>query len=245
MSARQSKKTIQVISVIIFLIVMAAVTVLSIPLIRLLTSEEGRILLEEKVRSLGFWGYGAFLALQIIQVVIAIIPGEPVEIIGGILFGWLGGTLLCVIGSLIGTVCVFYLVKKIGQPIVDAFVSEEKLQHFKFLNDEKKLETVVFILFLIPGTPKDALTYLIPLTKIHPAKFFFLATLARFPSIISSAIVGGNIGSGNFLTSIIVFAATIAVGLVGIYLNEKFTSKLKEKAGKIKEKLPHMKKEEK
>ena len=125
-----------------------------------------------------------FVLIQICQIVVAFIPGEPIEIISGMLFGSMMGFFLCMIGIVIGTVLVFYLVRWLGEPLVSAFVNSEKLKKYKILNDEKRLESLVFILFLIPGTPKDVLTYLVPLTKIRPKKYFVYSSIARIPSVI-------------------------------------------------------------
>lgn len=236
MKKLDKKNTIRLIAVIIFLLVAAGVTVLCVPMVKSLTTDEGRIAFQNKVAEFGPLGWLLFLILQILQVVIAIIPGEPVEIIGGVLFGTFGGMFLCLLGLFIGTVIVYYLVKAVGKPLVYAFVSEEKIDSLKFLQNTQKLETLIFVLFLIPGTPKDTLTYFVPLTKVKPWKFFLLSTLARIPSVVSSTLAGENIGSGNWLLTIIIFAATAAIGLVGIYYNEKLMNKVKSKHENRKEK---------
>ncbi len=232
MSNNEDKKWAKYIGIIIFLIVMIGITIFLIPVIKMLPTEEGRTKLKGIVESYGAFGPLMFILLQVVQVVIAIIPGEPIEIIGGMLFGGFYGYLLCMAGVLIGTVFIFYLVKWIGQPLVSAFVNSEKLSKYKILNDEKRLETLVFILFFIPGTPKDALTYLIPLTKIKPSKYFLYATIARTPSIISSTYVGTNIGKGNWQASVIIFLITALVGFIGIMYNDRIVAKFRHKTGK-------------
>lgn len=90
------------------------------------------------------------------------------------------------------TVIIYNLVKKFGRPLVNAFVSEEKFKKFKFLHDEKKLELIVFIILMIPGTPKDVITYMTSLTDIKPFRFYLLATIARIPAVTSANINGFN-----------------------------------------------------
>lgn len=225
-----SKK--RIILFIIFLIIIAAATILTIPLIKLLVTAEGRAKIQAMVESHETSGAFLFIGLQFIQVVIAVIPGEPVEIIGGVLFGAFGGFLFCMIGALAGTISVFYLVKLLGYPLVSSFFDRKKLKHLKILEDSKKLETIVFILFLIPGTPKDALTYIVPLTKMKASTFFIYSSIARIPSVIGSTIVGSNIGKGNWMISIIIFLITAAIGLVGILYNDKILKKVKSIKGK-------------
>ncbi len=224
----KKKKYIQMIMLIIFIAVMVIATYLMIPLIKLLNTEEGRLLIAEKVKAHGTLSVLMFLLLQIIQVVVAIIPGEPVEVMGGILFGGFGGFGLCMAGVLVGTVTVYYLVSWVGKPLVNAVVDSDKLNKYKILNDNRRLELFIFVLFLIPGTPKDALTYLVPMTKIKPHKFFIYSTIARIPSVISSTFVGSNIGKGRWVLSIVIFSLTVVIGLVGIYYNEKIISKAKK-----------------
>ncbi len=220
---------IRIIGIVIFVALIVAVTIFMIPIIKILPSEEGRLKLKEQVESFGFFGPVVFLAIQVIQIIVAFIPGEPIEIIGGMLFGGFGGFFLCLGGVLIGTVSVFYLVKWIGQPLVSIFVNSEKINKYKIFSDKKRLETLVFILFLIPGTPKDVLTYIVPLTKIKSSKYFAYSTVARIPSIISSTFVGASIGKGNWLLSIIIFALTALIGLVGILYNDKLVTSIKSK----------------
>ena len=229
MKKLDKKNTIRLIAVIVFIAVSILVTFLLIPYIKHLTTEAGREAMKARIDAKGAWGWLAFLLVQILQVIIAIIPGEPIEIVGGMLFGSFGGFALCILGLLIGSIGVFYLVRAVGRPLVLAFVSEEKFEQLKILHNQKRLETLIFILFLIPGTPKDALTYCVPLTNIRPRKFLVLSTIARIPSVISSTIVGGNIGRGNWLFAASVFAATALVGLLGIAFNDKLMKSLKSR----------------
>lgn len=225
--SKQNK--IRFVIIVMFLIVTVAITILAVPLIRNLTSSEGRNKIVTVVKSLGPLGWLLFIILQVLQVVVALIPGEPIEILSGILFGTFGGLLLCLLGLLIGTVIVYYLIKLVGKPLLDVIIPEEKIKNLKFLQDQKKLESLVFILFFIPGTPKDVLTYFVPLTKIKPLHFFVIATLARIPSIVTSTIVGANLVAGNWKLSVLIFVITALIGLAGIWFNDKFTDKFNRK----------------
>lgn len=225
MKKLNKKDMIRLGAVLIFLIVAITATVLLFPFFMNIGTEEGRVLMQKQIYDLGAWGVFMFLGLQILQVVIALIPGEPVEIIGGVLYGGFWGMCLCLLGLLIGTVAVYYMVKKVGKPLVNAFVTDEQLQKFKFLQSESKLETIIFVLFLIPGTPKDTLTYFVPLTKIKPLKFFIIATFARIPSVISSTIAGEFMGHGKWVMMVVVFAAAALIGVAGIMINKKLMEK--------------------
>ena len=229
MRVRVSKATLKTIFFVVFIAIAIALTIFLIPVVQMLRTEEGRIQLEQHVKSYGALGPLIFICLQTIQIIIAIIPGEPIEILGGVLFGYLGGFILCMGGIVIGTVLVYYFVNIFGTSLVDKVVGSKTMQKFKILNDEKRLELLIFVLFLIPGTPKDTLTYLVPLTKIKPTKYFLYSTLARIPSVISSNIVGHNIGEGNVLISIIIFIVTLVIGLFGILYKDKIVDKTHKK----------------
>lgn len=228
----KKRNMIRLVAVCIFLIVSIIATITLIPFVQNLMTDEGRIYLQEKVNNAGIWGWTLFLGLQILQVVVALIPGEPVELIGGILFGTWGGLFLCLFGLLIGTLLVFYLVKLVGKPLVLAFVSLEKFEQLKILREESRLESLIFLLFLIPGTPKDTLTYLVPLTKIHPARFFLLSTIARIPSVVSSTWAGATLSQGQWGLTITIFVGTAVIGLLGIFINNKLMERLQKRKNK-------------
>lgn len=229
MKKGRDNNRIKTVFFVIFIVVTIVLTIVLIPVIKMIMTQQGRIMLKNKVESFGAFGPVAFLAIQIIQVIVALIPGEPIEILGGVLFGGIGGFLLCMLGNVIGMVTIFYIVRGLGQSFVKKVVDSKAMSKLKIMNDEKKLEVLVFILFLIPGTPKDTLTYLVPLTKIKTAKYFIYATIARIPSVISSTVIGENIGAGNMIISIIILVITGAIGIVGITLNDKIVDKIHSK----------------
>ena len=96
------------------------------------------------------------------------IPGEPVEILAGLLYGPLWGTLSCMLGILIGSLIVYFLVRRLGMPIVSIFMDPDKFQNLWLLKDERRFERISFLLFFIPGTPKDLLTWAAGFVRINP-----------------------------------------------------------------------------
>lgn len=225
----KNKKAIKKIALALFIIVMIALTAAGFYLAKLLSTEEGRDLLQGIVDKNVALGVVAYLLLQVLQVVVALIPGGVIQILGGILFGNFWGTVLCLIGLLLGTAAVFFMVRKFGMPVVEAFVDAKGINRFSFLNDTKKLEITVFILFLIPGMPKDALTYLVPLTKIKPSRFIILSMLARSPAVVLSILFGSSISRGDVFVAIPIFLAVAVLGLSGILLKDRVISALNRK----------------
>lgn len=174
-----------------------------------------------------FEGYGQwiFVAIRAFQTVIKIIPAEPLEIGSGALYGTWGGLLYCMLGTEIGSLVIILLTKIFGRRIVDLFVPVEKLDSLKFLQSKRKVYLTLFFIYLIPGTPKDVITYVAGVTNISIPKFLIITGIARIPSIITSTIVGANIRAKNYELAIIVFAITGLVGIVSSIIYKKISDK--------------------
>lgn len=219
------KKTGKIILMILAAAALVVLTVLLMPAVLSLREEAARAAFEEKINSLGFWGPFALLFVQILQIIVAVIPGEPIEIIAGVMYGTWGGLLLCLAGILIATIAIYYTVRHFGKNSITKVVKKEEEAKYAFLFKEKNLAYLIFILFFIPGVPKDVLVYLCPFTKIKPLHFFMIATFARIPSIVTSTWAGSNLSKGNILESVLIFAATGLLGLLGIFLHNKIIAK--------------------
>ena len=180
----------------------------------------------------GVWGRLAFLGMMVFQVIIAIVPGEPLEIGAGYAFGVIEGTVLCLLGTLIGGVVIFLFVKKFGMRFVTLFVSEEKIHSLKFLQNTRRFHLVAFILFFIPGTPKDVLTYIVGLTPMKLPAWIFITTVARIPSVVTSIIGGNALGTQEYLFAVIVFVATAVISGLGVLAYQKITKHHQEKEGR-------------
>ncbi len=178
----------------------------------------------------GFYGRLAFVGMMVLQIFIAIIPGEPLEIGAGYAFGMWEGTLLCMLGALIGSALVFLFVRRFGIKAVEVFFSKEKIHSLRFLRNKKKLNLWVFIIFAIPGTPKDLLCYFVGLTEMKFSTWMLITAVARIPSIITSTIGGDALGMKNYLFAIIVFAATMLISGAGILIYHIICKKHEEKA---------------
>ena len=177
----------------------------------------------------GFYGRLAFVGMMVLQVFIAIIPGEPLEIGAGYAFGMWEGTLLCMLGALIGSALVFLFVRRFGMKAAEVFFSKEKIRSLRFLKNKKKLNLWVFIIFAIPGTPKDLLCYFVGLTEMKFSTWMLITAVARIPSIITSTIGGDALGMKNYLFAIIVFAVTMLISASGILIYNRICKKQEEK----------------
>ena len=216
------------IPLIIFLSLMILATVLLLPYFGTLLTEEGRAEFKAYIDSIGILGWFVTLGIQLLQIFIAFIPGEPIELMLGFIWGPWIGLLTCLLGIFIGTVIIFLLVKKLGRPFVQKVVGDKDLSTYKFLSDPRNLDMTVFILFFIPGTPKDALTYITALSPIKPRRYLIIATIARIPSIVTSTLLGDSIADGNYIMAIIFLAVIAIVSGIGILFGGKFVSKKKK-----------------
>lgn len=184
-----------------------------------MTSPKQILKAQEFLKSFGKTGWFVFEIVQILKVIIAIIPGEPIELLAGAMFGPLLGTVSCMIGNVIGSAIVFFLIKRFGIKLAEFFANSEKLQKLSFLHNSKKLELLVFFIFFLPGTPKDILTYIAPLTTINPIRYLLIVFFARIPSILTSTVTGANFIEGDFKTAIIIFALAAVISVIGYFIH--------------------------
>jgi Uncharacterized conserved protein len=177
--------------------------------------------LKETLNSFGWKGVLVFMLIQLLQVVVAAIPGEFVQLAGGYIYGTWAGTLYSLIGIVSGSVLVFFVARFLGYPLVKTFVSQKNLDKFEFMMKSEKSEIIMFLLFLIPGIPKDILTYIAGLTPVKPLKFFIIITVGRFPALLASSIIGSSTQKGNYLLVIILSAAALILFVAGLLLKDR------------------------
>ncbi|NLA77862.1 MAG: VTT domain-containing protein [Clostridiales bacterium] len=136
----------------------------------------------------GFKGGGAvlFVIIRAVQTVIKIIPAEPLEIGAGYVYGTWYGLLLCMLGTEIGSLIIIGFTKLFGMKMLNLFVPKNKLESLSYLRDSKKAGPLLFLIYLIPSTPKDLITYLAGFINMKTVTFMLITGIARIPSIITS-----------------------------------------------------------
>lgn len=224
-SKNKKLKIVKFIMFIIVIIAMIGMTVYLFPVMKNLSTYEGQIAFKERVNNSGVWGFLALLGLQFAQIFLVVLPGEPLEILAGMCYGAVGGIFFIFFSVALTTTVIYLLVRKFGKELIyDSFGKEkiEKLENSKAFQNPKNLEFIFAICFAIVGTPKDLLTYLGALFPIKPIRFIAIATFCRFPSIISSTIVGQYFSQGNWKVSIIVYLITFAITFLMIWLVKIF-----------------------
>ena len=220
------KKTIVnfiVLAIVIAIFVLAIIYLA--PIMKDISTKEGQIAFKEKIESLGILGVLMLFGLELAQIFFVVIPGEPLELLAGMCYGTVGGTIFITASVFITTVLIFFTVKKFGRKFVEESFGKEKIdkiENSKILKNPKKIEIIMTILFFIPGTPKDLLVYIGGLLPIKPLRFILISTFARFPSVISSTIAGAGLVTGNIKVSIISYAVTFAITAIILILVNVF-----------------------
>lgn len=204
-----------------FIALMIGVVVGLWPSFKTITEPGGVDQLIADVKSQGAKGVFVLLGLQLLQIVVVVIPGEAVQIAAGMLYGPWWGALLIMIGCVISTALIYTLVNKLGAPFVHAMVSEKHLEKFGGISQTKKFTTTVFILFLLPAFPKDALTYIVPLSNMKMSTFLLITTIGRFPGVLISTYAAAGLAQGEIVQSLIIFAVAIVLALVGFLMRDK------------------------
>ena len=220
------KKIVYFFAIFIFLAFMGAVTVvIGRPLIAFAEDPQA---FRAWVDASGIWGRVIFVGMVMLQVVVAFIPGEPIELAAGYAFGFVEGSLLTLAGFVLGSWIVFSLVRRFGMRLGEVFFPLNKLNEIKFLKNPKKTKVITFLLMLIPGTPKDMLSYFAGLTKLKLWEWLAIVGVGRLPSLLTSTITGAAAGEKNYLLSGISLGVTLLITLAGILYYRRLTKQEQE-----------------
>lgn len=207
--------------IIAFFALMVIVVILIWPYIHEAFEPGGLSRVIDDVRNAGPLGFLILLAMQFMQIVVAFIPGEVVQMAAGMMYGpWLGAAVV-LLGCIISSAFVFAVVHRLGAPFVRDMVPRKYLDKFNAFEESGKLSIVVFILFLIPAMPKDTFTYLVPLTNMRMRDFLVLSNVGRIPGIVISTYAANGLVDGNITQSIIIFAVVAVIAIVAIVFRDK------------------------
>ena len=167
----------------------------------------------QMIISAGAWGPVVFILMQILQVLIAPLPGQVTGLIGGYLFGPFLGVIYTMIGATIGFTIIFVLTRKYGRPFVERFVSKKYLDRFDYLTREKGV-MVFFLIFLLPAFPDDIISFIAGMTTIKISTLVFISILGRLPGYVVLSLIGNGFTYDNLkpvFVTIILFAIIFSV----------------------------------
>ena len=230
----KKEKNMALIRLILTLLVFIAcilITIKFMPVITNLSDASYRIEFKEKIDDMGLKGVLLVIGLQILQILVAVIPGQPMEIVSGMLYGTIGGVVVCLIGILFGTAIVFYLVRKLGTDFMQMFFSPEKINEIKnskVFKNKAKFEFIMFVIFIIPLIPKDIFIYLGGISPVRPKRFLAIATLARIPGIFLTVYMGNKLSNGSYEAVIILIAIILIIASIGYFIYSRLQKKFEE-----------------
>ncbi|MGN0712550.1 MAG: TVP38/TMEM64 family protein [Anaerovoracaceae bacterium] len=174
-----------------------------------------------------------YIGLQILQVVISIIPGQVFQMAAGYLYGFWLALLYAMVGAVIGTGISFLLAKLLGRDFLHLFFGEEKMSYYISRLNSKRGYTLVFLLYLIPGIPKDVVSYAAGVSEIRFKPFLILSAAGRLPGMIGCLLFGMLWDRGNYIGMAIVAAAAVIAFCLCIVYRKKIDKYLDRIYAKI------------
>lgn len=222
-------KIFKMLIIILLLLFLIYSTIELFPLIMKLSNENTREIAKIEISNMGVKGIFIVILLQIIQIVIAIIPGQPMEIITGMLYGTWGGLIVCLIGIFLGTTIIFITVRKLGLQFIKVFFKEEsinKIRNSKIYKNPDKFEVLIFIIFCIPMVPKDIFVYLGGISPVRTNRFLTIATIGRIPGLFLTVFAGNKLSQGNIKIVVLITVVIILLGLIGYFISQNFQRKM-------------------
>ncbi|MDV3426469.1 MAG: VTT domain-containing protein [Bacillota bacterium] len=166
--------------------------------------------------SFGRLSWLVYFIIHLLQVVVFFLPGEVIEIAGGYIFGVYFGSLLSVFGILAGSFIAYTLGNFFGVRFILKIIPKSSIEYFQNNFGSKSLYTAIFIAYLIPGMPKDALAYICGISGIKRRDFLTYSTLGRIPCIAVSSYFGERLGSGDIKMVIIITVIMTLLFILGM-----------------------------
>jgi uncharacterized membrane protein YdjX (TVP38/TMEM64 family) len=170
-----------------------------------------------------------FAGLQVFQVIVSIIPAQAVQIAAGYAYNFWIAYLVCIIGLCVGTVATYFIAKLLGRDAMHLLFGEERINRFVDKLNSKKAYILLFIIFLIPGIPKDLFAYAAGISQMNAFAFFIISIVARTPALMASILFGGMLRGGSYVGMILLGIALAALCVLGL----KFHTKLADAANRF------------
>jgi uncharacterized membrane protein YdjX (TVP38/TMEM64 family) len=165
-----------------------------------------------------------YIGLQMIQIIISLIPGQALQFAAGLVYGFWAGFLISLVGAIAGTVVTYYLAKVLGQEALHVLFGKRNIEENLKKINSKKGYILVFLIYLIPGVPKDLCSYAAGLSNMKLSAFLILSTAGRAPGMMGSLLIGREIGEGNYTTVIVIAVIAIILFILGIIFHSKLTN---------------------
>jgi uncharacterized membrane protein YdjX (TVP38/TMEM64 family) len=180
------------------------------------------------VMSFGSYAPLVFIGLQILQVLVAPIPGEFTGFVGGYLFGTVPGLIYSTVGLSLGSLFAFLVARAVGMPFIRRFMGREVMGKFEYII-ERHGAFLAFILFLIPGTPKDSLCYLLGVSPMRVSTFLLISILGRIPGTLLLTMQGNSVRSEHYRASFIFLGLILLIIVLTFIFRDRIEKLLKRK----------------
>ena len=164
-----------------------------------------------------------YMGSQILQIVICIIPGQWLQFAAGYMYGFWLGYLYSLIGAFLGSVITYYVAKILGHDAMHLIFGEEKIKKMLVTLNSKKAVVLVFLIFLIPGVPKDLCNYVAGLSEMKLKPFLIVSLIGRSPGMMGSLLIGRQIHTGGYISAAIIDAVAVVLCILGIVFRKKLT----------------------
>ena len=220
---KKRKRIVAIVTAVLVVIFLLALTYfVGRPLVEFVSEPEK---FREWVESYGFMGVLIFMGINMLQVFLAIIPGGPFEVAAGYAFGVIKGAFICDIAMTLASVIIFAIVKKFGMKFAQIFADREKVESLSFLQNNTKSKTFMFFFYLIPGMPKDLMSYVAGLTQITVPFFIMVNFVGRFPAILMSTIGGSAVSEQKYIIFFVIMGVTTLLYIVGMIIYKNVTAR--------------------
>ncbi len=178
--------------------------------------------LVEILRQEGVWGPLTCIGVQILQVIVFLVPGEVTQVAAGYVFGAWKGFIYSWIGIMLGSACAFRFSSLVGRSIVERILGKDRLSKVDRALETHKGKSALFVLFLIPGIPKDSICFVVGLTEFKMGEFLMLSGLGRAPALLFSTMMGSQIYEQNYLSlSLTMIFAVVVGGIAFFYIKKR------------------------
>lgn len=179
--------------------------------------------------SFGKLSWLVYFIIHLLQVIIFFLPGEVIEIAGGYIFGIYFGSILSIFGILAGSYIAYSLGKFFGVRLILKIIPKSSIEYFQNNFGEKSINLAIFIAYLIPGMPKDALAYICGISGIKIREFITYSTLGRIPCIVISSYFGERLGSGDYKMAVFITVIMALLFILGMIKGDNIIRKITEK----------------
>lgn len=174
-------------------------------------------------------GIIVYIACQVVQIVLSVLPGQVIQIAGGYIFGFPVTLLISIAGAAIGTTITFFLAKLLGKNAIMLICGEERFRKYTDLMNTKRARVVIFLLYLIPGLPKDIVAYAAGVSNIRIFEFLLLSVIGRTPAMMVSIVFGVMLRTDNYFSAVLIAAVMVIIVMICLIKRKSIMSFIEKK----------------